>query len=318
MPEIRMIIGSPASGKTTVAQEWIDKGYIHLNRDRASILSLGQKVGDLLPRMVAELKIGHNVVLDNTYPTAMSRKPFLEAAQRMGIQVHGHVMLTSLEDAQINALCRMWQRYGRIIWTGKDKEITKDPNIFPPAVLFKYRSEYEPPVMAEGFTSIIKIPFKRVWGPEFKNKAYIFDYDGTLRESKGEYKYPTCPEDVRVDPKRGAKLIDLMHQGYVLLGASNQSGVSRGHLTEEQARLCFDTTNIGLMGMKAIDYEFCPHHVPPISCYCRKPGSAIAVHFIHKYKLDPSQCVMCGDSTTDKTFAKRVGFQFITPKEIFG
>ena len=66
-----------------------------------------------------------------------------------------------------------------------------------------------------------------------------------------------------------------------------------------------------------IDYMFCCHKVPPISCYCRKPGPAMGVHFIEKYQLDPAQCIMVGDQTSDQTFAKRCGFQFEWAKDFF-
>jgi histidinol phosphatase-like enzyme len=52
-------------------------------------------------------------------------------------------------------------------------------------------------------------------------------------------------------------------------------------------------------------------------CYCRKPQSALGVYFIEKYKLDPRKCVMVGDQTTDKTFAKRFGMEYVDEKEFF-
>ena len=45
--------------------------------------------------------------------------------------------------------------------------------------------------------------------------------------------------------------------------------------------------------------------------------SGLGVHFIHKYKLDPSKCIMVGDMTSDRTFAKRLGFQFEWAKDFF-
>ena len=104
-------------------------------------------------------------------------------------------------------------------------------------------------------------------------------------------------------------------EGYLLLGASNQSGIAKGILTEADAKACFDETNTQL-GLK-IDYQFCPHKVPPISCFCRKPGPGIGAHFIEKYKLNPVECIMVGDMGSDKTFAQRCGFQFIDESKFF-
>ena len=56
------------------------------------------------------------------------------------------------------------------------------------------------------------------------------------------------------------------------------------------------------------DYLFCTHRVPPITCYCRKPNVGMSAYFIENYKLLPSECIMVGDTGTDKSFAIRSGF----------
>jgi len=43
----------------------------------------------------------------------------------------------------------------------------------------------------------------------------------------------------------------------------------------------------------------------------------MGVLFIEKYKLDPQQCVMVGDWTSDKSFAERCGFQFVDADAFF-
>jgi HAD superfamily hydrolase (TIGR01662 family) len=116
--------------------------------------------------------------------------------------------------------------------------------------------------------------------------------------------------DGRID-----RLKEYIAKGYILLGVSNQSGVAKGVLTHEQAKACFDKTN-ELLGLD-IDVSFCPHSVPPISCYCRKPGVGHGVEFIEKYKLDPALCIMVGDMTTDKTFSTRCGFKYVDQSIFF-
>ena len=148
------------------------------------------------------------------------------------------------------------------------------------------------------------------------NKAVIFDYDQTLRDvpAGSPYQYPVKPSDVIVLPNRYKTILDYKNRGYRLLGASNQSGVSKGILSHENACLCFAETNNQLH--MDIDYMFCPHSVPP-TCYCRKPQSGIGVYFIEKYKLNPSECIFVGDQTTDKTFAQRLGFQYVDQLDFF-
>jgi D-glycero-D-manno-heptose 1,7-bisphosphate phosphatase len=308
--EVVMICGYPASGKSTEADKLIKKDYVYLNRDTA-----GGKVIDLLPDLKKTLAAGSNVVLDNLFPTPESRKPFIDAAKAAGASIRCIVMETSIEDSQINALHRMWQRHKKFFFAPNDLKGVKDPNMFPVAVLFKYRKEYKKPSTAEGFEKIDAVKFTRLARSGYNTRALILDYDDTLRRTTGKQNYPVHPSEVEILPGRAEKLTEFVNQGYVLLGVSNQSGVDKGILTYEDAVACFERTN-ELLGHK-IDYVFCPHQSAPPNCYCRKPQSGHGVHFIEKYKLNVNECIFVGDKTTDKTFAQRVGFQYFHPDEFF-
>jgi predicted kinase len=56
-----------------------------------------------------------HVVLDNTYPTRAMRAPVIEAARRHGAPVRCVVLETSNEDAQVNAVNRLLDRYS-VTW----------------------------------------------------------------------------------------------------------------------------------------------------------------------------------------------------------
>ena len=71
------------------------------------------------------------------------------------------------------------------------------------------------------------------------------------------------------------------------------------------------------LGVSFHEVRYCPHRVPPLSCYCRKPGPAMGVELIAKHALDPRQCIYVGDMTTDRSFAERCGFQFVDHGEFF-
>ncbi len=312
--EIVMFCGFPSSGKSRLAAKFASTHEV-LNRD-----TVGGKVVELLPRMEALLDEGKSVVLDNLHATTKNRKPFLKAARKRKVSIRCEWQSTPAEQCQIQALNRMWERYGTIFWTKKEiaqhAEAKKDPNIFPVVVLFKYKKEFEKPTVDEGFESVSKSKSDLEWPAEYKNKAVILDYDDTLRKViNGKQKYPTRPEEVELLPNRTERLKALQDEGYLLLGVSNQSGIARGDVSYEDAVECFEHTN-ALLDVE-IDFHFCPHNVPP-SCYCRKPQSGIGVYFIHKYKLDPAQCIFCGDQTTDKTWAKRLGIPYAHPNEYFG
>jgi len=315
--EVVMVVGPQASGKTTISQDLIKQGYVHVNRD-----AKGGTIPALVPMMEAELRNGHSVVLDNTFPTPEVRKQFVDACKAAGVEIRCVIMDCKIEDAQINALHRMWDRYGQVFMTAAEikehKKAKSDPNIFPPVVLFRYRKEYKAPTTGEGFAKVEKVKFKRKPLPaEFKNKALILDYDGTLRETVGgNGKYPGSASEVRVFPGCGRMIQRYFADGYIILGASNQSGIKKGDVTKAGVDEAFEETHRQL-GVNPEELMYCPHRPPGDSCYCVKPQSGMGVYFIRKHLLNPAECIMVGDQTKDKTWATRLGFQYVDHADFF-
>lgn len=210
----------------------------------------------------------------------------------------------------------MIERYGKLVDKNESDAVKNDSNMFPPMVLFNYQKKFEPATVAEGFDKVTKLEFTREFGEDYVNKALILDYDGTLRECVGgNGMYPTKANEIKILENRAEVLKKYKDDGYILLGVSNQSGIAKGALSKKVADMLFKKTN-EMLGVD-IDYVFCSHASGPASCYCRKPMPGHGVHFIEKYKLDPSKCIMVGDMTSDKTFAKRCGFQFKHSDQFF-
>lgn len=309
--KVTMVVGYPASGKSTITKDLVAGGAISLNRDTE-----GGSVVDLLPKMNALLAKNKSIVLDNLFATVESRKPFIEAAKAAGVEIHCKVMGTSIEDSSVNAVQRMINLLGHFP-TQEEIKKSKHPNVFPIAVLFKYKKEHEKPTKEEGFDSLEVVKFKRIDDPTLTNKALILDYDGTLRECiGGNEKYPVSEEQIEIKPKRKEIIQSYKDKGYIILGASNQSGIAKGELTYEKAKALFAHTN-KLLGHEDIDVSFCQHQSAPPVCYCRKPQVGMGIDFINRYKLNRSQCIFVGDYTTDKTFAQRCGFQYFDQAEFF-
>lgn len=309
MSDIAMIVGYPAAGKSSLAKEYIDRGYTYLNRD-----TVGGKILDLVPLMETAINKQENVILDNTFPTIESRKAFIDCAKKYKASIVCEWLTTSIEDAQFNACMRMMDRKGKIL-SAAEMKAEKSPNLFPPVVLFKYKKEFQKPTNAEGFNVVVVNKFKRTFPKDWTNKAIFLDYDGTLRDTISGAKWPCYPDDVKIFANRKEILDSYIKQGYMLLGVSNQSGIAKDNPVEKDAIACFERTNDLLE--HDIEYAYCPHRVPPISCFCRKPMPGMAVQFFHKYKLDPRQCIMVGDVTSDKTFAKRSHMEFVHANEFF-
>lgn len=310
MSKVVMVMGYPASGKSTLTKDLIAKGMVSLNRDTE-----GGKIVDLLPKMESLLNDNKDVVLDNLFALAEVRKPFIELAKKHGADISCLLMGTSIEDAQFNVVQRAIGLLGKFPTPEVIKK-AKHTNVFPPLVLFKYKKEFQKPTVAEGFSAVVTTKFVRNADPTFVNKAIILDYDGTLRECiGGNEKYPVSVDQIEIKPKRKEVLQSYLDKGYKLLGMSNQSGIAKGTLSEATAHELFKFTNkqIGI----DIEYQFCPHQSAPISCYCRKPMPGRGVDFILKHKLKASDCVMVGDFTSDETFAKRSGFQYADQADFF-
>lgn len=305
-----MVCGYPASGKSTITKKLITAEVVVLNRD-----TIGGTIAGLLPKLEQHLKDKDDVILDNLFPTIEVRKPFIDLCKKYDTSISCHLMGTSIEDAQFNVVQRAIDLVGEFPTPEVIKK-AKHTNIFPPTVLFKYKKEFQKPTVEEGFYKVDVHKFERQINPEFTNKALIVDYDGTLRECiGGNEKFPVNKSQIEIKPNRTKVLEEYKKKGYRLLGVSNQSGVHKGELTAETASELFEHTN-KLLGVD-IEYRFCPHQSAPISCYCRKPMPGIFVEFMLKYKLNPKECIFVGDMTTDETFAKRAGIQYVDQAEFF-
>lgn len=313
--EAVILMGPPAAGKSTQIKPLVKQGYKALNRD-----TLGGKLDSLVAHLRDLFAQGaRNFVLDNTYPTAESRKVVIAACEDLGLPIRCQVLTTTKEQAQFNAARRMVQQTGKLLDVTGLKAL-KSPNMFPPVAQSVWFKKFEQPTTAEGFASVEEIPFVPVFGPKYKNRALFLDYDGTLRQTKSGRVYPNDPDDVELLPDRQTALHRYIREGYRLLGASNQSGVSKKpgdpkYVSEAAVKACFDRTN-KLLGLD-IEVQFCPHRAGPPMCWCRKPLAGIFIYFMEKYHLDPAACVMVGDLKSDATFAFRSGIKFVHERDFF-
>lgn len=309
--DVVVIMGTPAAGKTSRVNPFLERGYLRLNRD-----DLGGSLDGMVPRLEQAADSGtRRFVLDNTYGTRKSRSRLLAACADRHLPVRCVWLDTPPEAAAFHAARRMLERHGRLL---SPAEITADEaaNTFPPGVLRAYAKSFEAPELDEGFTHVERVPYVRRLGPEYTHKALILDYDGTLRETKSGEIYPRDPDDVIALPGRAAVLRRYQAEGYRLLGVSNQSGVASKQITAEVAQACLDRTN-ALLGIE-IEAVFCPHPAGRApACFCRKPLPGFAVQFIEAYRLDPAQCIMVGDMESDRGFAEAAGFRFAWAAEFF-
>ena len=296
--EVVMIMGLPGSGKSTLARDLESRGYRRLNRDDA-----GGTLRGLIPALDRALASGTpRVVLDNTYVSRASRAPVIQAAAARGVPVRCIWLSTSVADAQVNAVSRIVERYGRLLDAAEIAALRpRDPAALPPMTQFRYQRQLEPPDMSEGFAQVEVVPFERRLDPAHVNRAVIVWFD---------------PGDLVLDSARGATLRRHAEQGFRLLGLSWQPGVAAGTRTAADVEALIAAMNRAL-GI-AIGVEYCPHPAGPPTCWCRKPLPGLPVLLIHRHQLDPRQCIYVGEGAQDAGYAKRLGLQYRTASDFFG
>ncbi len=306
-------MGIQGAGKTSQVDAYLSAGYARLNRD-----DLGGKLEDLIPELRQLLASGaRRVVLDNTYPTRISRAGVISAAHDVKLPVRCRYLATSAADARFNVALRIWQRYGRMLGPDEMKELAKtDSNLPPPIAMQKWLDCFEPPALDEGFSAVDEIPFVRRPDTSLTAKGLLLDVDGTLRKTKSGELYPRQVDDIEVLPRRREVLESWIARGYQLFLVSNQSGVASGHLTRESADACFART-VELLGVPVTATVYCPHPAFPAGCFCRKPMPGLGIQLIQTYKLDPNQLVMVGDMDSDEAFARSIGATYYDAAEFF-
>jgi len=130
-----------------------------------------------------------------------------------------------------------------------------------------------------------------------KNKAIFLDRDGTLNFDPGYLDHPDklvlldhVPEALSLFKKHNYKLIII----------SNQSGISRGLITEANLKLINEKINFLLSPHNvSIDaFYLCTHH-PDEKCGCRKPSPKLLLKAQEDLNLDLNSSYMIGDRASD-------------------
>lgn len=306
-PQVVVLMGIQGAGKSELVNQYVAQGYARLNRDE-----LGGTLDGLVPRLQQLLGSGQQrVVLDNTYPTRVSRAPVIAAANMFGVPTVCRHLLISMADARINVAKRMVAKYGVPLGPDEMKQFRKmDPTLPPPQALDRWMSSFEPPALDEGFAGVQVIPFVRHHNPAYTNLGLLLDVDGTLRTTKSGEVYPRHPDDVVLMPGRREVLQNWIDAGYQLFFISNQSGIAWGRVSHQAVQAAMFRT-AELLGLPVSEVSYCPHPSRPVGCFCRKPMPGLGVYLIERHQLDHSRLIMVGDMESDAQFAAGLQVPFV-------
>ncbi|RME04720.1 MAG: HAD family hydrolase [Planctomycetota bacterium] len=139
--------------------------------------------------------------------------------------------------------------------------------------------------------------------PAEQKRAIFLDRDGVLIKN---VPYLNDPEGVELLPNV-VEGLQLLQQHYLLVVATNQSGIARGYLDEgillEIHKRLYQ--QLGERGVYLHALFYCPHlphgSVPAYSvcCDCRKPKAGLLLQAAQLFGLDLPSCWMIGDQVRD-------------------
>jgi D-glycero-D-manno-heptose 1,7-bisphosphate phosphatase len=142
--------------------------------------------------------------------------------------------------------------------------------------------------------------------------AVFVDRDGTLNE---EVEFLRTPEELSLIPGAAAAVRTLNTLGIITCVISNQSGVARGYLTEDDlipihARL---EEELQAGGAHVDRIYYCPHHPTEgdfpykIACDCRKPNPGMLKKGEIELGIDLRRSFVIGDRIADIQAGQAVG-----------
>jgi len=143
--------------------------------------------------------------------------------------------------------------------------------------------------------------------------AAFLDRDGTINEEKN---FLRDPGEVSLIPGAAAAIRKLNDSGIATCVISNQSGVARGFLNEDDLVVIHDRLKKQLSddaGAHLDRIYYCPHHptagIAPynISCDCRKPGTGMLEQGARELSIRLSRSFVVGDRIVDVQAAMAVG-----------
>uniref|UniRef100_Q01QK2 D,D-heptose 1,7-bisphosphate phosphatase n=1 Tax=Solibacter usitatus (strain Ellin6076) TaxID=234267 RepID=Q01QK2_SOLUE len=134
-------------------------------------------------------------------------------------------------------------------------------------------------------------------------RAVFFDRDGTLME---DAHYCADPADVQVFPGVPAGLRRLKRAGFGIFLITNQSGIGRGWITEQQYTAVHQEF-LRQAGEASIDATYYCPDAPDVPSSCRKPEPGMVLQAAADHSIDLSASYFVGDKAADIECGRRAG-----------
>lgn len=140
MPECVILLGLPASGKTTFYQRTFAATHRHISKDHWPNATRKDERQARLSREA--LAAGESIVIDNTNPTIADRAAVIAVAREFGARVVGYYLDASTREA-------VGRNRGR---EGRQR--------VPDVAIFTTAKRMQPPSLTEGFDALYRVSIR--------------------------------------------------------------------------------------------------------------------------------------------------------------
>jgi aryl-alcohol dehydrogenase-like predicted oxidoreductase/predicted kinase len=279
--EVVLVMGIPGAGKSRVAEDYVARGYLRLNRDER-----GGSLRELADELDQRLASGASrVVLDNTYLTRAARSYVVEAASRHRVAARCVWLDTPLAQAQVNLVERLLERFGALPSPDELREVARrEPGVHAPTSQMRALRELEPPSDDEGFASVEQVPFARA--PSRRRAAGVMVAAAALSEPGWESAVG------QGDPRAPHLVFDWSPER------------SLDAFAADAARLAAEVSG-------PVESALCPHPGGPPVCWCRPPLPGLPLAFARAHDVDPSRSIVVSTSPAHRRLATTLGARYV-------
>jgi aryl-alcohol dehydrogenase-like predicted oxidoreductase len=281
--DVVLVMGIPGAGKSRVAEEYVARGYLRLNRDErgGTLQALARALDEALA------SDARRVVLDNTYLSRAARSHVVEAASRHGVPARCIWLETPLAQAQVNLVERLLERFGSLPTPEELRALgRREPGVHAPTSQMRALRELEPPSADEGFARVEQVSFTRT-PPSRRGRAGVFVAAAAFEDAGWK-------QAIEQGHRRAPHLVfDWRPDG------------SAESLSAEAATLSAVVSG-------PVETGVCPHGGGPPSCWCRPPLPGLALAFARAHRIDSVRSILIGTSSAHRTLATTLGARYVS------
>ena len=151
-------------------------------------------------------------------------------------------------------------------------------------------------------------------------KVIFLDRDGVINKKPSKADYVKSWDEFKFLPDTIEAMSFLTKNGYEIYIISNQAGIARGMMTDNDLEEIHRNMVSGLekKGGKVSDIYYCPHGWDE-GCECRKPKPGMFFHAAREHYIDLTKTIFIGDDERDLQAGNAAGCKtiLVSPKKSF-